>query len=439
MLVLETCSGLILASVAERMGGHGTALATFSGSQPPSLDSVRLFNFSTGVRRTLCCASLSKLDAAFAAASGSDQPLQQNGVSSSAQTGQLADGEAASALGQQQAVAVPPVLVDIAAQAATNAAAANLVSAAAAGPPVADPVMAAFAAATAAAAAAIGPSAAAKSTPAAAAFAAGDAARPMETDAAESRPRPADSAAQQVGQQVVGAAEELQRQAATGSGQLESDPDQHKGSGHSSGQANGYVAAAREQDPEQPAVPQPPPTGADVASIGAAVVDAAVQLDRQAASGIPDVRVPQGGSDGNIALGAAGVAMEDAAATMAAPAANGGSGGATQDAVVAKPPQPQGVDASGAGHDGAAEEAVGNAAAADAAGDTPQGDDGGRGRQQEAGDASAGSKKQQQKKEGGGKRGVVAPPASAARLAAIAQSGGFTGAWLTVREHVVIQ
>ena len=77
VLVLETCGGLVMGAVAERLGGFGTACSVYTGRSPPSQDAVRMFNFPWAMRDSLCCASLERL---AAAASGDSHSTLRQGA-----------------------------------------------------------------------------------------------------------------------------------------------------------------------------------------------------------------------------------------------------------------------------------------------------------------------------------------------------------------------
>ena len=50
--VFDTCSGVVLAAVAERLGGHGRILAPYAGTHP-SMDACKQMNFSPDVERAI--------------------------------------------------------------------------------------------------------------------------------------------------------------------------------------------------------------------------------------------------------------------------------------------------------------------------------------------------------------------------------------------------
>lgn len=61
VLVIESCQGLITASCAERMAGHGALCAVSTTGKPPPLDALRLMNLSEQDRSIICTASLGDL------------------------------------------------------------------------------------------------------------------------------------------------------------------------------------------------------------------------------------------------------------------------------------------------------------------------------------------------------------------------------------------
>jgi len=52
-MVFDSCMGVVLGAVTERLGGHGRILAPYAGSHP-AYDAVQRFNFSPEVGATVC-------------------------------------------------------------------------------------------------------------------------------------------------------------------------------------------------------------------------------------------------------------------------------------------------------------------------------------------------------------------------------------------------
>ena len=65
-LVVETCGGLIVGAVAERMGGRGRVVAGHTGPSAPSLDIARLMNLGDAERESIATAPVTELIAARA-------------------------------------------------------------------------------------------------------------------------------------------------------------------------------------------------------------------------------------------------------------------------------------------------------------------------------------------------------------------------------------
>lgn len=61
VLVLETCSGLVTAAVAERLGGFGHVCATYVADKCPPLEATRMLNFPESIRSSMSTASLATL------------------------------------------------------------------------------------------------------------------------------------------------------------------------------------------------------------------------------------------------------------------------------------------------------------------------------------------------------------------------------------------
>lgn len=65
-LVVETCGGLIVGAVAERLGGRGRVVAGHTGATSPSLDIARLMNLGDAERESIATAPVTELIAARA-------------------------------------------------------------------------------------------------------------------------------------------------------------------------------------------------------------------------------------------------------------------------------------------------------------------------------------------------------------------------------------
>lgn len=61
VLVIDTCMGLIIGAVAERLGGYGRVLGGYEGKQP-SVDALRRFNFGTIYRFVIMFLALTLID-----------------------------------------------------------------------------------------------------------------------------------------------------------------------------------------------------------------------------------------------------------------------------------------------------------------------------------------------------------------------------------------
>ena len=69
-LIVETCGGLIVGAVAERMGGRGRVVAGHTGPSAPSLDIARLMNLGDAERESIATAPVVELIAARARHAG---------------------------------------------------------------------------------------------------------------------------------------------------------------------------------------------------------------------------------------------------------------------------------------------------------------------------------------------------------------------------------
>ena len=59
--MLETCSGVVTAAVAERLGGFGHVCSTYIGNRCMPLEATRMLNFSDSVKQSMSTASLATL------------------------------------------------------------------------------------------------------------------------------------------------------------------------------------------------------------------------------------------------------------------------------------------------------------------------------------------------------------------------------------------
>ena len=94
-LVVETCGGLIVGAVAERLGGRGRVVAGHTGGTPPSLDIARLMNLGDAERESIATAPVTELIAARArhAAGGEGEEDEKDDSDGAADGVDKADGD----------------------------------------------------------------------------------------------------------------------------------------------------------------------------------------------------------------------------------------------------------------------------------------------------------------------------------------------------------
>ncbi|KAJ0239899.1 hypothetical protein HA466_0226150 [Hirschfeldia incana] len=78
VLVVDLVGGLITGAVAERLGGTGYVCNTYKGNSPPSVDMVRMFNFTDKVKERIVHASINELSSPKNASP--EENNQQGGV-----------------------------------------------------------------------------------------------------------------------------------------------------------------------------------------------------------------------------------------------------------------------------------------------------------------------------------------------------------------------
>uniref|UniRef100_A0A7S0NIX7 tRNA (adenine(58)-N(1))-methyltransferase non-catalytic subunit TRM6 n=1 Tax=Micromonas pusilla TaxID=38833 RepID=A0A7S0NIX7_MICPS len=95
-LVVETCGGLIVGAVAERLGGRGRVVAGHTGGTPPSLDIARLMNLGDAERESIATAPVTELIAARArhAAGGEGEEDEKEDSDGAADGVDKAEGDA---------------------------------------------------------------------------------------------------------------------------------------------------------------------------------------------------------------------------------------------------------------------------------------------------------------------------------------------------------